>query len=109
MTAALPASNIAVVEQRAEVLVAGRPAAPGEQAGWPPPALGSLAGDITAAIMREVPEYAQSGDADVARVVRRVAREAVAGLSARVTRPGTAVPSPPPARARRTRGQPASA
>jgi len=91
VTVALPASNIAVVEQRAEVLIAGRPAAPGEQAaGWPP-SPGSLAGDITAAIMREVPDYAQSDDPDVARVVRRVAREAVAGLSARVAQPGAAV------------------
>jgi hypothetical protein len=97
VTVALPASNIAVVEQRAEVLIAGRPAGPGgpgePAAGWPP-SLGSLAGDITAAILREVPDYAQSDDPDVARVVRRVAREAVAGLSARVAQPGTAVPAP---------------
>ena len=45
---------------------------------------GSLADAITAAILHEVPEYAQPGDDDVARTVRRVAHEAVAGLSARV-------------------------
>jgi PucR C-terminal helix-turn-helix domain len=94
VTVALLTSNVSVVEQRAEALIAGRPAAPGELAGGQPFSLGMLAGDVAAAIMREVPEYAQSGDADVERVVRRVAREAVAGLSVRVTQPGTEVPPP---------------
>jgi len=73
VTVALLASNVAVVEQYAEVLPAS-PAAPP----------GSLADAITATILREVPEYAQPGDDDVARTVRRVAHEAVAGLRARV-------------------------
>ena len=103
VTAALPASNVAGVEQYAEVLPAGplaRPGAPaasamasatasamaGPMAGAAvgPARPGSLADAITAAILHEVPEYAQPGDDDVARTVRRVAHEAVAGLSARV-------------------------
>lgn len=90
VTAALLTSNIRGVEQYAEVLPAGRLTVPGELADWLPTALGPLADDITAAIMNEVPEYAQSGDEEVARAVRRAAREAVAGLSARVTRPAPA-------------------
>ena len=58
----------------------------GAAAGWLLPALGSLADDITAAIMREVEEYAQPGDDAAARAVRRVAHDAVAGFGARVTR-----------------------
>jgi len=53
-------------------------------AGWLPPAFVSLAEDITAAVMREVEEYAQPGDEAAARAVRRVARDAVAGFAARL-------------------------
>jgi hypothetical protein len=108
VTVALLASNVAGVEQYAEVLPAGPPARPGEPpasamasamagamagamavpvagaAASPAVPPGSLADAITAAILHEVPEYAQPGDDDVARTVRRVAHEAVAGLSARV-------------------------
>lgn len=92
----LLASNIAGVEQRAEALIAGRRAAPGEPADWLPASLGSLAGDIAAAIMREVQEYAQPGDEEVARTVRRVARVAVAGLGARVTKAAASAAADPP-------------
>jgi PucR C-terminal helix-turn-helix domain len=90
VTLALLASNIADVEKHAGVLSAGCPGVPGEAAGWLLPALGLLADDITAAIVREVDEYAQPGDDAAARAVRRVAHEAVAGFGARVTRAGAA-------------------
>ncbi|HEY6785954.1 MAG TPA: helix-turn-helix domain-containing protein [Trebonia sp.] len=63
-------------------------------AGWPA-AVDSLAGEITAAILREVEEYAEPGDEAAARAVRRIARDAVAGFAARVTAPA----SPPEASA----------
>ena len=85
VTLALPASNITGVEQYAEVLSAGWPGVSGEAAAWLLPALGSLADDITAAIAREVDEYAQPGDDAAARAVHRVAHDAVAGFGARVT------------------------
>ncbi|MGH3210096.1 MAG: hypothetical protein ACRDNO_20305, partial [Trebonia sp.] len=87
------------MEQYAEVLSAGEPgvsAAPGvsgEPAGWLLAALSSLADDITAAIMREVEEYARPGDDAAARAVRRLARDAVAGFGARVAQ--TAAPTAP--------------
>jgi hypothetical protein len=84
------------VEKGAEVLVAGHPAGPGGPAGWLLPALDSLAEDITAAIMREVAEYAQPGDDAAAKAVRRVARDAVAGFAARVTQPEAAAAAEPP-------------
>jgi hypothetical protein len=87
VTLALLASNIACVEEYAEVLSAGWPDVSGEAASWLLPALGSLADDITTAIMREVEEYAQPGDDAAARSVHRVAHEAVAGFGARVTQP----------------------
>jgi hypothetical protein len=87
VTLALLASNIACVEEYAEVLSAGWPGVSGEAASWLLPALGSLADDITTAIMREVEEYAQPGDDAAARTVHRVAHEAVAGFGARVTQP----------------------
>jgi len=64
------------VEKYADVLLAG----------WPV-AIDSLAGEITAAILREVEEYAQPGDEAAARAVRRVASDAVAGFAARVAAP----------------------
>jgi hypothetical protein len=85
VTLALLASNIAGVEGHAQVLSAGWPGVSGEAAGWLLPALGSLADDITSAIMREVEEYARPGDDAAARTVHRVAHEAVAGFGARVT------------------------
>jgi len=95
VTLALLASNIAGVEGYAEVLSAGWPGVPGEAAGWLLPALGSLADDITTAIIREVEEYAQPGDDAAARAVRRVAREAVAGFGARVTQTVTSAAAEP--------------
>ena len=85
------------MEKYAEVLLTGPPPGPdgpppgsGEAAGigWLPPAFGSLADDIAAAVMSEVEEYAQPGDEEAARAVRRVARDAVAGFAARLGRPG---------------------
>jgi hypothetical protein len=100
VTASFLASNVAGVEKYAEVvagvgkyaevLAAGHPADSGGAAEWLLPALDSLAQDITAAIMREVDEYAQPGDDAAAKAVRRVARDAVAGFAARVTRPAPA-------------------
>lgn len=83
------------MEKYAEVLSAGWPGVSGEAAGWLLPALGSLADDISTAIMREVEEYARPGDDAAARAVRRVAHEAVAGFGARATRP--AAPAAPAA------------
>ena len=76
-----------MVEKYADVLLAGWPAVSTGAAAWLLPALESLDDDITAAIMREVEEYAQPGDEAAARAVRRVARDAVAGFAARVTAP----------------------
>jgi hypothetical protein len=61
------------------------------------PGLGPLADDITAAIMREVEEYAQPGDDAAGRAVHRLAHEAVAGFGARVApaSPGSACKSRP--------------
>jgi hypothetical protein len=73
------------VEKYAEVLLAGPPPPAGSAAGGLPPAFSSLAEDIAAAVMSEVEEYAQPGDDEAARAVRRVAREAVAGFAARLT------------------------
>ena len=95
MTLPLLASNIAGVEGYAEVLSAGWPVVSGEAAGWLLPALGSLADDITTAIVREVEEYAQPGDDAAARAVHRVAHEAVAGFGARVTQTVTSAATEP--------------
>ena len=78
------------VEQYAEVLSAGWPAVSGGAEGWLAPTLNSLADDIATVIMREVEEYAQPGDDDAARAVRRVAHDAVAGFAARISRPSAA-------------------
>ena len=93
MTASLLASNVTGVEEYAEVLVAGHPADSDRVADWLLPALDSLAEEITAAITGEVDEYAQPGDDEAARAVRRVARDAVAGFAARVTRPASTAAS----------------
>jgi hypothetical protein len=74
------------VEKYAEVLLAGPPpGTDGQPPGSLPPAFGSLAQDIAAAVMSEVEEYAQPGDEEASRAVRRVARDAVAGFAARLT------------------------
>lgn len=96
MTVALLVSNIAGMEKYAQVLSSRRPAASGEAAAWLLPALSSLADDIAAAIMREVEEYARPEDDAAARAVRRVVRDAVAGLGARVTRPAAGTAGEPP-------------
>jgi hypothetical protein len=70
--------------------VAGQPAISDGAAEWLLPALNSLADDITAAITREVEEYAQPADDPAAKAVRRVAHDAVAGFAARVTQPAAA-------------------
>ena len=80
------------VEQYAELLSAGLPAVSGGAESWLALTLNSLADDITAVIMREVEEYAQPGDDDAARAVRRVAHDAVAGFAARINGPN-ATPS----------------
>ncbi|HUN30700.1 MAG TPA: helix-turn-helix domain-containing protein [Trebonia sp.] len=77
------------MEKYADVLLARWQAVPPDEgpgaAGWLLPALDSLADDITAAITREVEEYAQPGDDPAARAVRRVAQDAVAGFADRIT------------------------
>lgn len=73
------------MEKYAEVLLTGPPPGSDLAAEALPPAFGSLAEDIAAAVMSEVEEYAHPGDEEVARAVRRVARDAVAGFAARLT------------------------
>jgi hypothetical protein len=80
------------VDKYAEVLPPGRPTVPGGAAGWLAPALSSLADDITAAITREVEEYARPDDDAAARAVRRVAHDAVEGFAARITQPTASEP-----------------
>jgi hypothetical protein len=72
------------VEKYADVLLPG----------WPV-VIDVLASEISAAILREVEEYAQPGDDEAARAVARVARDAVAGFAARLATPA----SPPEASA----------
>ena len=60
------------------------------------PGLDSLADDMTAAILREVPEYGQAGDDSYARVVHQVARDAVHQFADRIADP--AAPWEPTAR-----------
>jgi len=83
------------VEKYAEVLLSGSPPGSDGLPGWLPPAFGSLADDIAAAVMREVEEYARPGDEEAARAVRRVARDAVAGFAARLaSQAGSPAPEP---------------
>jgi hypothetical protein len=77
--------------------MAAQPAISDGAAQWLLPALNTLADDITAAITREVDEYAQPADDLAARAVRRVAHNAVAGFAARVTQPATATAAQLPA------------
>jgi len=51
------------------------------------PELDSLAHDVTAAILREVPEYGQQDDESYERVVHQVARDAVHQFAARIADP----------------------
>ena len=51
------------------------------------PELDSLAHDVTAAILREVPEYGQQDDDSYERVVHQVARDAVHQFAARIADP----------------------
>jgi hypothetical protein len=53
------------------------------------PELDSLAGDMAAAILREVPGYGRIGDGSSARIVRRVARDAVHQFAARIADPAS--------------------
>lgn len=95
MTAALPTSNIQFVRHMG-VLVAEWPPVPPEAVSWMLPELGSLADDITVAILREVPGYARPDDDSYARVVHRVAKDAVHQFAARVADPAS--PGEPMAR-----------
>lgn len=78
------------------VLVAEWPPVPPEAVSWMLPELESLADDMTAAILREVPEYARPDDDSYARVVHQVARDAVHQFAARIADP--AAPGEPMAR-----------
>ena len=51
------------------------------------PELDSLADDVTAAILREVPDYARPDDGSHERIVHRVARDAVHQFAARIADP----------------------
>src|SRR6266700_3558798 len=88
MTGALPASNIQFVRQMG-VLVAEWPPVPPEAVSWMLPELGSLADDMTVAILGEVPEYARPDDDSYARVVHQVAKDAVHQFAARVADPAS--------------------
>jgi hypothetical protein len=95
VTGALLASNIQFVRHMG-VLVAEWPPVPPEAVSWMLPELESLADDMTAAILREVPEYARPDDDSYARVVHQVARDAVHQFAARIADP--AAPGEPMAR-----------
>src|ERR1700746_1697554 len=73
MTDGLLASNIQIV-RHAGVFVAEWPPVPPEAVSWMLPELDSLAHDVTAAILREVPEYRRPDDDSYAKVVYHVAR-----------------------------------
>lgn len=75
--------------------VAEWPPVPPEAVSWLLPELDSLADDMTAAILCEVPEYGRPDDS-YARVVRRVARDTVHQFAARIADP--AAPAEPVAR-----------
>jgi len=78
------------------VLVAEWPPVPPEAVSWMLPELESLADDMTAAILREVPEYARPDDDSYARVVHQAARDAVHQFAARIADPAS--PGEPMAR-----------
>jgi PucR C-terminal helix-turn-helix domain len=95
VTEALPASNIPFM-RHLDVLVAEWPPVPPEAVSWMLPELESLARDMAAAILSEVPEYGRPDDDSYARVVHQVARDAVHQFAARIADP--AVPGEPMAR-----------
>jgi hypothetical protein len=78
------------------VLGAEWPPVPPEAVSWMLPELESLADEMTAAILGEVPEYARPDDDTYARVVRQVARDAMHQFAARIADP--AAPGEPMAR-----------
>jgi hypothetical protein len=69
--------------------VGGWPAIPPEAVSWLTPELDSLADEITAAIVREVPQYARPDDDSYARMVRQAAWDAVHGFVIRIAGPAT--------------------
>ncbi len=73
--------------QQPGVLVVEWPFVPPETATWLLPELDSLADAMTAAILREVPEYGRPEDDSYARVVRQLARDAVRQFTMRSTDP----------------------
>lgn len=95
MTDGLLASNIQIV-RHAGVFVAEWPPVPPEAVSWMLPELDSLADDMTAAILGEVPEYGRPDDDSYARVVHRVAKDAVYQFAARIADPAS--PAEPMAR-----------
>ena len=106
MTCALLAGNIRIV-RHAGVFVAEWPPVPPEAVSWMLPELDSLAHDVTAAILREVPEYRRPDDDSYAKVVYHVARDAVQQFAARIADP--AWPREPTARMFRDIGRVAAA
>jgi hypothetical protein len=95
VTGALLASNIQFV-RHLDVLGPEWPSVPPEAVSWLLPELESLAGDMTAAILREVPEYRRPDDDSYARVVHQVARDAMHQFAARIA--DSAAPGEPMAR-----------
>jgi hypothetical protein len=77
------------VHRGADGVVGGWPAIPPEAVSWLTPGLDSLADEITAAIVREVPQYARPDDDSYARMVRQAAWDAVHGFVIRIASPAT--------------------
>jgi hypothetical protein len=69
--------------------VEGWPAIPPEAVSWLAPELDLLADEVTAAIVREVPQYARPDDDSYARMVRQAAWDAVHGFVIRIASPAT--------------------
>jgi hypothetical protein len=65
------------------------PAIPPEAVSWLAPELDSLADEVTAAIVREVPQYARPDDDSYARMVRQAAWDAAHGFVIRIASPAT--------------------
>src|SRR5579863_10282774 len=88
VTAALPASNIPFM-RHLDVLAAPWPPVPPEAVSWMLPELEPLARDMAAAILAEVPEYGRPDDDSYARMVHRVAHDAVRQFAARIADPAS--------------------